>query len=206
VNSFANLISYAEDFLTLVALCGAVWSAYLFVSRIYEEKEEARRTELSKWRKSTVQKLMMTSPEFLSTQQITTQLRDPSFEQEFDIKKSELTEQDVRLLLVEMVSDQILFQLFGDMYGIQQQMFDPSVQLAADNVKASELYRAAYNLITRYPAHYTDEKLFEEIGQESGFRQSDFALAISDLRIRGIAEKNEKGAWVPKTKKDKGDS
>ncbi len=206
MTSVENLVSYAEDFLTFVALIGAVWSAYLFVSKINGEKEEARKSELSKWRKSTVQKLMMTSPDFLSTQQITTQLRDSSFEQEFDIKKSELTEQDVRLLLVEMVSEHILIQIFGDIYGIQQQRFDPSAQLAADNVKANELYRAAFNLITKYPGHYTDEKLFDEIGKESGFRKSDFVLAISDLRSRDLAKKNEQGVWSPITKTDKGDS
>lgn len=204
--SFENVISYSEDILTLVALLGAVWSAYLFVSKIYQDKDETRRIELSKWRKSTVQHIMTTSPDFLTTQQITARLRDSSFEQEFDIKKSELTDQNVRLLLIEMVTERILFQIYDDFYGIQQQKFDPSAQLAADNVKANQMYRAAFELIDRYPGHYTDEKLFEEIGKDSGLTRSDFVLAISDLRIRDIAEKNEVGAWARKTKTNKGDS
>jgi len=195
--TFEQLVDVSAGVLTLIALIGAIWSAFMFVKKIYEEREGARQNQVSRWRIATVQEIMMTSPDFLSTDQIKTKLRDSSFEQSFGVKKNELNERDVRLLLIEMVSTNIIMQVYGDLYGLQQHRFDPSARLAADNVVANDIFRESFDLIRRFPGHYTDEKLFDEIGESSGFRKSDFVLAISDLKIRGFAEKNENGAWVP---------
>lgn len=195
--SWQSVVDWSEELLTLIALLGAIWSAVAFVRKLGEDREAARQARVNVWRKAKIQEIQHQSPEFLSVTDMTQKLRSSSFDASFDIKKEELSEQAVRLILLEMIRDGILFQVWGDKYGLQQQRFDPTAQMADVQAASYRYYRRAFELILKYPGHYTDDSLFDEVVGTEDFAKSDFILAISELVGRQLARKNEHGKWQP---------
>ncbi len=194
--SWDSLIGSSRDVLTLAALVGAVWSSIVFVRKISEDREATRVARLKKWRKATVQKVLHQSVEYMTAEQITAWLKSSSFDADFDIKKSELNEEEVRLLLIEMISDNVLIQIFGDLYGIKQFQRDITVQPMVDGILANRAFRAAFGAVSNHDGTYDDKRLWEELGASSGLEKSDFILAISELASRNLASKNDSGMWT----------
>ena len=197
--SWDQLVNRAENILTLVALLAAIWSAFAFVQKIGVERENNRLAKVKKWRKSTVQEILHHSPEYMTAVELTDKLKSSSFDAHFDINKSELNEQEVRLLLIDMIADGILIQIYGDLYGLNQYRRDITVNAVVDTILANHAFRAAFSLILKHSGQYNDQRLWTELGAESGLKESDFILAMSELSSRNVAEKDENGKWHPRS-------
>ncbi len=192
-------IALAEDFLTIAALLGVLWSAIAFVRKIGEDREDARQAKLTAWRKASAQRIMTLSPAFLTTEQITARLRSSSFDAPFDIRKDELTPETVRLLLMELVTDGIFFQQVNDFYGLEQ---PPVAALHASAAAgfADSAVKEAFRLIMRHPGSYTDDKLYEDVipaEHREMVKRADFIFALHGLTRSGAAQKTAAGRWEP---------
>ncbi len=202
--TWADGISFIEQGLTLAALVGVVYSAIEFVRGTIAQRESCRRAEVDQWRKASVQRIVTRSPDFLSVESITQALRSQSFDAPIDIEKNELTVEAVRVLLMEMVKDGIVGQVWNDMYGLVQIHRDVTLSATIANVKGSIAVRTAFAHIHENPGRYLTEELFSKVDPALDISLPDFVLAISDLEFRSVAKKDPDGKWSPVVSKSKG--
>ncbi|WP_171128153.1 MULTISPECIES: hypothetical protein [unclassified Ruegeria] len=186
----------------MAALIGAIWSAKEFVVSRQRAKELSRAQKTDHWRKLAIHQVLMTSEQFLSTSQVTEQLRASSFDQNIEIKKNELSLPSVRSVLMEMVADGTIGQVFPDHYGIVQIPRDITVGAVADNIRGNRAARDAFAEILKHPGRFTTQELFEEIGGNFDLSSSDFALAILVLEQNHAAKRDQAGKWSPTSSKE----
>ena len=197
--TIAEFAGRAEDWLTLIALLGAVWSAYAFVRSKLRERIQSNEDKLFSWRKASIQQLMMTSPDWLTTEQITQHLRSSSYDGSFDINKAALTVHAVRLALMDLVREGILYQVYGDKYGINQFRLDPAFEA---NAELAANHRAAVygvGLIGEYPGHFDDKKLFDKLRSNGHnlINLPGFRVALYDAANKGLIALDNDGLWIP---------
>jgi hypothetical protein len=192
-----GFISGVEQTLTLTALAGVTYSAFEFVRSIWQRRETARRSDVDAWIKMRVQEIIATSHDFLKLGEILEKLRSTSFDAAVDVKKNELTEASVRLLLIQMVTEGVIGQVWPDSYGITQIPRDISLPLAAIHVRGNFAVRQSWALIHEHPGRYTSDELYERVGKGLELSKPDFLLAVSDLDARGIARVGANQKWSP---------
>jgi hypothetical protein len=192
--TFAQLVGYAEQLLTLGALLGAIWSAYVFVKSVSERAEAARVSQLNAWRKAGVHKLLHSSRMFMAIDEITSRLRSESFDTSIDVRKNELTPEVVRLLLLEMLEAGTIQQIWGDHFGIKNN--DPAVINADRAVVTWNVINHAYRLITLAPGHLSTDQLYDEINKEVDLPKESFVLMLHQLKTMGAASVSEHGKWA----------
>ncbi|MCE2749327.1 MAG: hypothetical protein LW715_11335 [Rhodobacter sp.] len=195
--SWEELFGGVEQVLTLTALAGVTYSAFEFVKGIKQRREAARKSEVESWLKMRVQEIIATSQDYLNVIEILAKLRSTSFDSEVDVKKNELTESSVRLLLIQMVSEGVVGQVWPDSYGIIQIPRDVSLPLAAIHIRVNFAVRQSWALIHEHPGRYTSDELYERVGIGLELSKPDFLLAISDLDTRGIARLGAGLKWTP---------
>ena len=183
--------------MALSALAAATYAGVEFVLSARAASEAKRTIQVDYWRKASLQKIVSSSEAFLSTSQITSALRSSSFDSAIDIKKNELTNDSVRLLILDLIRDGVLGQVWPDSYGITQLPRDISLPMVAAGVRGNMAVRAAFALIHEHPGHYTDISLFEKTKDNIGLSLPDFVLSISDLDARNVAKKGTDGKWSP---------
>jgi hypothetical protein len=192
-----QFIGHGQEVLTLTALASATYAACEFIRSVWDVREKNRKLLVNEWRKVSVQLIVAASEPFMTAEQITSELRSKSFEAPFDIRKNELTVEAVRMLILELIRDGILGQIWPDSYGIIQIPRDVTLPMAVAGVKGSFAVRQAFALIHEHPGRYDDEELFARIGHNLGVTLPDFILAISDLDSRNVANKGPGGKWSP---------
>lgn len=192
-----QFIRYGEDVLTLTALAAATYAGIEFVRGLRAARESKRAAQVDAWRKASVQKIVAKSEAFMTTGEITSALRSDSFDAPFDIRKNELTNDSVRLLMLDMVRDQVLGQVWPDSYGITQLPRDITLPVVAAGVRGNMAVRGAFALIHDRPGHYTDHALHEKLKEQVGLSLPDFVLAVSDLDTRNVAKKGPDDKWSP---------
>lgn len=195
--TWADFISYSEDLLTLTALVAVTYAGVEFVLGLRAARESRRAAQVASWRKASVQRIVSKSESFMTTGEITAALRSTSFDEPFDIKKAELTDESVRLLMLELVRDGVLGQVWPDSYGITQLPRDITLPVVAAGVRGNMAVRGAFALIHEHPGHYTDQSLHEKLRDQVGLSLPDFVLAVSDLDQRKVATKGADGKWSP---------
>ena len=195
-----SFISFGGQLLTLTALVGVTWSAIEFVRSAVTARSEKRAEQVAQWRKASVHKIVANSYDFLTVDQITSTLRSESFEAPIDIKKSELTVEAVRRLIMDLVTERVLCQVWPDKYGIQQVQFDVTRPVAEAGVKGNLALRGAFASIHKHPGRYSDEELYSERDTKLDLSLPDFILALSELEARKVAKKTPDGKWTPISK------
>jgi hypothetical protein len=193
--NFPQLISYAEQFLTIAALIGVVWSAYVFIRSISERRNLLRAEQIATWRKASVHKLLHTVEKFSSVADITKSLRSSSFDTSLDISKTELTDDVVRLLLLEMLSAGTIKQLWGDRYGISH--FDPAAEIQDLAVTRDRVVREAFAFIHMAPGNFDTESLRLQVARSIDVSPSNFALTLVGMVQSGSVIQDENGHWIP---------
>ena len=193
--TWADAIGLASDILTITALLGAVWSAIVFVKKIRADQRAEHAARVSDWLKVELHKLIATSEQMLTVEEAVSALRTGSFVTDIQFTKKDLSEPNVRLQLMQLVQNGVLGQRWPDKFGITQLPHDPGGVIIAEQIKANRAVRHAFRLILDYPGHYTDKRLWEEVGRSSELSESDFYLAISDLRTKSVASKSNDGRW-----------
>lgn len=195
-----TVAEWIEDVLTIAALVSVIWAAIAFVKARVDEREQIRTRKLSQWRKVTVQQLLHISERFVSVPDILAGLRSSSFDTNINIKKEELNEQEVRMLLMEMVEAGVAKQLWGDRYGISH--FDFSSELAERQVITTRVCKSAYEYIYEMPGAYTTVKLYEKINRtlELTLTLADFDLMLSSLSQHDAAHEDNNARWRPGAK------
>lgn len=190
-----QLVALSEQFLTLAALVGAVWSAYKFVQSLQEKQNANRAGEVAKWRKVNVHQLLQNSSNFLTISQITTALRASSYVTKLEIKKDELDEAEVRLLLLEMLQAGTIAQLAGDQYGIRHR--DPASTLDELAVTKDQIVREAFAYANMAPANFDTENLRQQVSRTVEVSAHNFAFILSEMSRDGLIRLNSDGLWEP---------
>ena len=193
--TFDSLIQFGEQLLTLAALFGVTYSAIEFIRSSRSSREAKRASLVTQWRKANIQRIISLSPDFMCANEITDALRSRSFDTPIDIRKNELTVESVRVLLIDLVKDQIVGQVWNDLYGLAQIQRDITLPMAVAGVKGNLAVRSAFGMIHEHPGRYTDQELFTKIGPDLGMSMSDFVLSMSDLDARNVARKGPDGKW-----------
>ena len=193
--TWTEFIVKVEGFLTLTALATAIGAGVEFIRSIRTAREVKRTSQVNAWRKASVQRLICKSEDYMTTAEITAALRSSSYDISFDINKDELTDEAVRLLLLELIRENVIGQIWPDSYGITQLPRDITLPMAAAHVRGNMAVRGAFALIHEHPNHYTDEMLFQKLKDNVGLSMPDFLLAISDLDTRSFAKKSSDGKW-----------
>ncbi len=193
--TWSKFISYGEDVLTLTALAAATYAGIEFVRGLRAARECKRAAQVDAWRKASVQKIVAKSEAFMTTGEITSALRSNSFDAPFDIRKNELTDDAVRLLMLDLVRDRVLGQVWPDSYGITQLPRDITLPVVAAGVRGNMAVRGAFALIHEHPGYYSDHALHEKLKDQVGLSLPDFVLAVSDLDARNVAKKGPDGKW-----------
>jgi hypothetical protein len=194
--TWAAAIQYGKDFLTVAALVGAFWSAVVFVRKVASDREAARRASVASWLKVEIHKVIATSEQMLNVDEVVAALRKASFVTPIVFTKDDLSESNVRLQLLAMVESKVLGQRWPERFRISQLPFDVTGQLTVDMVKGNQAVRKAFGLIKKYPGHYDDARLWQELGPESELSEADFFLALTDLHVRKLARKSADGRWT----------
>ncbi|MEM1352901.1 MAG: hypothetical protein AAGF27_11185 [Pseudomonadota bacterium] len=191
-----QLALIAQQLLTLSALAGATWSAFVFVKNISEKREAARKQELANWRRTSVHRLLHASERFMSVSEITDALRTQSYDVPIEVKKDELTEATVRFLLMRMLETDVVKQLPGDRYGISH--FDFQAEISERTAYSIRMAKGAYEFIFELPGAFTTQKLYEKVVLQQGLRNltiADFHLMLSQLTNIGAAFEDDQGKW-----------
>jgi hypothetical protein len=190
-----GFVTIAQQLLTLAALAGAVWSAFLFIRGVAEKREASRIELLKAWRKAGVHKLLHSSRMFMPIDEITSRLRSESFDTSIDVKKNELTPEVVRLLLLEMLESGSIQQVWGDHFGIKNN--DPAVINADRAVVTWNVLNHAFRLISLAPGHLSIDQLYAEINKEVDIPKESFVLMLLQLKSMGAASLSPEGKWMP---------
>ncbi len=193
--SWDQLFIWIERFLTLAALVGAVWSARVFIRSLSEKREALRAAELSKWLKVSVHQQLQGSANFLTVADITIALRSSSYVTKLEIKKDELGEAEVRLLLLEMLEAGTIAQLAGDQYGIRHR--DPASTLDELAVTKDQIVREAFAYTNMAPGNFDTENLRQQVCRTVEVTAHNFSFILSGMARDGIVQLNADGRWEP---------
>ena len=193
---WALLVKYAQDFLVLAALVGGVWSAFEFV-RGARQRQEVERAELAaKWRRVSAHKILHSSPNFLSVDEILEKLKSSSFDEDFKINKSELTERELRAVLLEGIEKGYFEQLHSDKYGISSRDFVMDNAFAL--LQTREQLHRIYDLLCFAKGPLSTQEILKRLG-ENGMDLSDFEITMYELTSRDLVERrSEDGLWQRK--------
>ncbi|MCG7519119.1 hypothetical protein [Ruegeria sp. Ofav3-42] len=190
-----DAIAYFESLLTIAALIGAIWSAFEFVKGYRRKAEDERAAQSAKWRRVSVHKILHTSPHFLPVSDILDKLKSSSFDEDFKINKKELTERELRAVLLEGIEKGYFQQLHGDTYGISSRDF--VMDNAFATLRARDLLHDVYDLLCFAKGPLSTEELLERIEQRD-IKVSDFEISMQELTSRHLVERQEDGRWVRK--------
>lgn len=194
MNSWQNTINFSQDILVLVALLGAVWSAYQFSKQVTENRERRRQQQLEDWRKSSVHLMLHSSSKFMNLKSILEKLRSGSFDTGFEINKNELTEDVVRMLVLKMLQDGQIQQLWGDQYGIQS---NGGIFAEVEFVRAltNNFAIKAFEQIYGQSGELSTDTLYKLVDGESMISKSNFAAALQILVKEQLADLSKQGKW-----------
>lgn len=192
-------VGFSDDVLKLAALVAVIWSAYVFVRKIGEDREAERIAKLKNWRKAQLHKIQHNSDRYMTLTEMTEKLRSSSFSTNFEIKRHEIDDEVVRLLVMDLIADGILFQIYPDVYGLQQHRFDPGAEINSELLVNHRAAMRAIELITEYPDHYDLESLFEKLREEnySTLTMAGFKVALYDAAEKGLIATSSDLKWHP---------
>jgi hypothetical protein len=186
----------SDAFVALAALTATI----TFVIDVRRKRKNDVEAEINLWRKTSVHKLLHTSPVFITAEEVLSQLRSSSFDSPVRIGKDKLTVEQMRMLLLEMLEAGVITQIWGDRFGIKHN--DPQNRLSELNAQGALIELELYRLIYLAPSTFRIDSvgLQKEITKTMGFevQESVLALLLTSMESRGLIVADTSGKWSPK--------
>ena len=104
----------------VAAIITALVAIVVFAISVLDNQEARSRAHVDVWRKAAIQKAFhQVGDRTLTISELSDKLKSLAWDEEHDIGKNDLTENEVRVLLVELVSAGILLQRLDDTYSLR---------------------------------------------------------------------------------------
>ena len=105
----------------LVGILAGVIAVIVFAINISQDHQERRSARTDIWRKAVIQRILQqTEGNRLGINELLTKMIDSAWsEREVEISKDDITEEKVRVLLLELIEMEIIDQHIGDNYGLR---------------------------------------------------------------------------------------
>ncbi|MGJ4909671.1 hypothetical protein [Bradyrhizobium sp. HKCCYLS2033] len=170
----------------------AVAATVAFIISVVDQIRERRNDTIQRWQKAVVQQIFQASPNVLSFDEIAQRYRNEAVAfRIYNLKAEELSPQTLRLVILEMVQQDILEQRRGDKYSLKS--FDSGIEGYTEMFTAQQSALAAIQKAStasflsemgsqmqthiNYLSRLSNE-VFNLIGEEP------FRYTISDISIR----------------------
>ena len=178
-------------FVNVSALLSAIVAVIAFVISLSDEVKERQALMVDAWRKTAIHKVLQTAKtNELSIQDILSKTRNLAWEDDsVEIKQGELTEDKIRLLLIEMIASGLVDQNPGDSYGLRIAMRTTSLadqQLGRDLQKGNAFRTALLDKLSKIPGRHSFEELFQTVAIPNGFDRIEYETAMKLLRTIGV--------------------
>ena len=176
----------------------AIIAVAAFIISIMDDREERHADQISSWRKAAIQKVLQDAPNNeLKIDALSSEIRNLAWmDPNRKIDQNDLSEEQVRILLVEMISLGIIDQNKEDTYGLRFALKTTSVTDAAlgpDIEKGTKFRVALIETLTKTPSHYTLDTLFVELAEPMGLDRIEYNGAMKLLEGLQTIEIDKEG-------------
>ena len=178
----------------------ALVAVVTFIISVMDNREERRDARISSWRKVAIQEALQDAQSNeLKITDILTELRELAWETPgLDIQKEELSKEEIRELLLEMIASGIVEQNKGDIYNLRfaqkttdQKTTDLEAIFVDQHERAEKFKRRLLEKLSRMPGHYSMEEIFEEIASPLDFNHIDYNVIMGFYQQWGVIEIDE---------------
>lgn len=179
-----NRIEFAAK---LVGIFAGIIAVVVFINDVADDQNARHANRIDLWRKAAIQKILQQADSnILDIDELLVQMKNLAWDDDgLDISKDDLTEDEIRVLLIEMISMEILYQKRDDNYELR---FITKTTSEAD-VTISEIidkgqkFQEALVKLGDNPNFYNRESFYNNVVEPIGINRFDYDLAI-DLLIR----------------------
>lgn len=180
----------------LSGIAVAIIAVAAFIVSIMDDREERHADGISSWRKAAIQEMLQNAPNNeLKIDDILSKTRSLAWEdQNLKIDQDDLSEEQVRILLVEMISLGIIDQNKDDMYGLRFALKTTSVTGVEDDIrKGREFRKALLDALRERPRHYTLDTIFFDIAKPIGLDRVEYKAVMDMFEKNQTIEIDEAG-------------
>ena len=171
----------------LAAIVAAIIAVVVFVASVCEEREGRRTDRVNAWRKAAIQEVLQRDDNSaLKISELLTQIKSLAWDDpDLNIAKNELTEEQIRVLLLEMISAGIIYQVKGDIYELR---FNTKTTSAADTtmdniIGRQQKFLDALVKIRENPGMYNLESFYNSVVRDIAVNRVDYDIGM-DMLIR----------------------
>ena len=182
----------------LSGIAVAIIAVAAFIVSIMDDREERHADRVSSWRKAAIQEVLQEAPNNeLKIADLLSKTRNLAWDDpKLKIDQDDLSEEQIRILLVEMISLGIIDQNKDDTYGLRFALKTTSVTDTAfgeDYIKGVKFRDALLETLPKTPGHYTLDTLFVELAEPIGLDRIEYNAVMRMLRLSQIVEIDEEG-------------
>ena len=169
-----------------------------FISSIADDREARRADNVNSWRKAAIHKVLQdNSTKKLEIKAILSEIRNLAWNQaKLDINKDELSEQEIRILLLEMISLGLVNQNSDETHELRFALKTTSIAaeiIGKDVLKGVRFRIALLNKLKLMPGKYPSETIFNDIAKPTGIDRIEYNTILKILQNTGTIVIDEQG-------------
>ena len=181
----------------LVGILAGIIALVVFVIDIVGNDNARRADRTDLWRKAAIQKILhQAEGNRLDIEKLLMRIKSVAYdEDETDIKREDLTEDKIRVLLIEMISMGVLYQEKADVYELR---FLTKTTSEAD-IKLSEVIEMGRKFdefmakLAANPSSYNLDSFYDQIVKDSGLSRLQYDVYMNLMIQQGVISFNEVG-------------
>ncbi len=182
----------------LSGIAVAIIAVAAFIVSIMDDREERQADQVSSWRKAAIQKVLQNAPNNeLKIEDLLSEARNLAWmDSKLKIDQDDLSKEQIRILLVEMISLGIIDQNKDDTYGLRFALRTTSVAdatLGKDLLKGKKFRKALLDTLGERPRHYTLDTFFFDIAKPIGLDRAEYNTAMRMLENTQTIEIDKEG-------------
>ncbi len=163
----------------LSGIAVAIIALAAFIVSIMDDREERHADRISSWRKAAIQKVLQDAPNNeLKIDDLLSEARNLAWEDpNRKIDQDDLSEEQIRILLVEMISLGIIDQNKDDTYGLRFALKTTSVTdafIGNEFLKGRKFRKVLFDGLRERPRYYTLDTVFFDIAKPIGLDRVEY--------------------------------
>ena len=179
----------------LAAVVMALIAVVVFIIDVVGDRNERYHNRVDTWRKAAIQKAFQRDDDNrLTIPELLTQIKGMAWD-ELDIKRDDLTEDEIRVLLLELISLEVIYQGRMDTYELRfNTVTTSSAEQAVINILTEpKKLNEAFEELMKNPYLYTRDSFYEKHARKIPVTRYKYDLIIDAMIKSQRIKLNESG-------------
>ena len=181
----------------LVGILAGIIALVVFVIDIVGNDSARRADRTDLWRKAAIQKILhQAEGNRLDIEELLMRIKSVAYdEDETDIKREDITEDKIRVLLIEMISMGVLYQEKDDMYELRfltKMTSEADIKLS-EGIEMGRKFDEFMIKLANNPNSYNLDSFYDQIVKDSGLSRLVYDVYMNLMIQQGVISFNEGG-------------